>query len=63
MGIARQALIYGICLTTELFWYAMVAVLMSTAIMRTRYFAAKFWIDRAASIAMALLGLLLIVNH
>ncbi|UFS64355.1 LysE family translocator [Paracoccus denitrificans] len=63
MAIARQALIYGICLGTELFWYALVAVLMSTAMMRTRYFAAKFWIDRAASVAMALLGLLLIVNH
>lgn len=63
MGIARQALIYGICLATELFWYALVAVLMSTAVMRARYFAAKFWIDRAAGIAMALLGLLLIVNH
>ncbi|UFM66527.1 LysE family translocator [Paracoccus sp. MA] len=63
MGPARQGLIYGLCLATELFWYALVAVLMSTAIMRARYFAAKFWIDRAASIAMALLGLLLIVNR
>ncbi|MFC3569159.1 LysE family translocator [Paracoccus simplex] len=63
MGAARQTLIYGICLATELSWYALVAVLMSTAAMRSRYFAAKFWIDRAASIAMALLGLLLIANH
>lgn len=59
----HQALLYGICLSTELFWYSLVAVLMSTAPMRARYFAAKFWIDRAASIAMALLGLLLIVKH
>lgn len=36
---------------------------MSTAVMRTRYFAAKFWIDRAASIAMGLLGLFLILKH
>lgn len=63
MAPARQALIYAICLTTELFWYSTVAVLMSTAAMRSRYFAAKFWIDRAASVAMALLGLLLIVKH
>lgn len=63
MPAAHQALIYGICLTTELFWYSLVAVLMSTAAMRARYFAAKFWIDRAAGIAMALLGLLLIVKH
>lgn len=55
--------IYAICLATELFWYVLVALMMSTAVMRTRYFAAKFWIDRAASIAMALLGLLLIVKH
>lgn len=59
----HQGVLYAICLSTELFWYATVAVLMSTAMMRTRYFAAKFWIDRAASLAMALLGLLLIVKH
>ena len=63
MAPARQALIYGICLATELFWYASVAVLMSTAAMRSRYFAAKFWIDRAAALAMAALGVLLIVKH
>ncbi len=63
MAASRQALIYGICLATELFWYVLVAVLASTAPMRARYFAAKFWIDRAAAGAMALLGLLLIVNH
>ena len=63
MAPVQQVLIYAICLGTELFWYALVAVLMSTAPMRTRYFAAKFWIDRAASIGMGLLGLLLIVKH
>ena len=63
MAPAQQGLIYAICLATELFWYATVAVLMSTATMRSRYFAAKFWIDRAASVAMAALGLLLIVKH
>lgn len=63
MAPARQGLVYAICLGTELFWYALVAVLMSTAAMRARYFAAKFWIDRAASLAMALLGLMLIVKH
>lgn len=63
MAPARQALIYAICLSTELFWYSAVAVLMSTAAMRSRYFAAKFWIDRTAAVAMALLGLLLIVKH
>lgn len=61
--LAQQGGIYAICLMTELFWYALVAFGMSTAAMRLRYFSAKFWIDRAAAIAMALLGLLLIVNH
>lgn len=63
MTPARQGLLYAICLSTELFWYCTVAVLMSTAAMRARYFAAKFWIDRAAAVAMAALGLLLIVKH
>ncbi len=63
MSGGGQVLVYGICLATELFWYALVAVLMSTGTMRARYFAAKTWIDRAASIAMALLGLLLITHH
>ena len=59
----RQLLIYFICLATELFWYALVATIMSTGPMRARYFAAKFWIDRLAATAMALLGLLLIFHH
>lgn len=63
MPAAHQVALYAICLSTELFWYALVAVLMSTATLRARYFAAKFWIDRAASLAMALLGLMLIVKH
>lgn len=63
MSIPDQIVLYAICLATELFWYSLVAVLMSTAAMRSRYFDAKFWIDRAASIAMAALGLLLIIKH
>ncbi len=58
-----QAGLYALCLGTELFWYALVAVLMSTAPMRSRYFAAKFWIDRACAVAMGLLGLMLIIQH
>lgn len=63
MALGPQAALYAICLATELFWYTAVAVLMSAAAMRLRYFAAKSWIDRAASIAMAVLGLLLIIKH
>ena len=58
-----QAALYAVCLGTELFWYALVAVLMSTAPMRSCYFAARFWIDRVCAGAMALLGLMLIVRH
>lgn len=58
-----QAQIYGLCLGTELFWYTVVAVLMSTAPIRSRYFAAQFWIDRSCAVAMAALGLLLIIGH
>lgn len=58
-----QAALYALCLGTEVFWYVLVAVLMSTAAMRSRYFAARFWIDRACAVAMALLGILLIVQH
>jgi threonine/homoserine/homoserine lactone efflux protein len=60
---AAQAGLYALCLATELFWYALVAVLMSTAPMRSRYFAARFWIDRACAAAIGLLGILLIVQH
>lgn len=60
---SEKALIYGVCLGTELFWYVTVVVLMSTGTMRARYFAAKFWIDRAAALAMLVLGVLLILDH
>ncbi|MDO5706312.1 MAG: LysE family translocator [Paracoccus sp. (in: a-proteobacteria)] len=60
---AEQGVIYAICLGTEYFWYALVAVLASTGAMRLRYFAAKFWIDRACAVAMAVLGVLLILEH
>ena len=58
-----KVVVYLTCLGTELFWYALIAVSMSAATMRNRYFAAKFWIDRAAALAMGLLGLLLVLNH
>lgn len=63
LGPGVQAQIYGICLATELFWYALVAVLMSTGPIRSRYFAAQFWIDRSCAVALAALGVLLILGH
>lgn len=59
----QQAAVYFACLSTELFWYALIATAMSTGPMRTRYFAAKTWIDRAAAAALFTLGLVLIIKH
>lgn len=63
LGHVQQAAVFGLCLATEVFWYGLVAIGMSTAAMRLRYFSARFWIDRAAAAAMAALGLILILNH
>lgn len=63
LSLTGKVSVYATCLGIELFWYVVIAISMSTAAMRTRYFAAKFWIDRAAALAMALLGLLLILHH
>ncbi len=61
-GVAMYSAIYATALATELFWYATVTISMSTNAMRKRYFAAKFWIDTAAAIALAALAALLIFN-
>ncbi|MCQ0970364.1 LysE family transporter [Paracoccus sp. TK19116] len=63
LSAGLQAGIYALCLGTELFWYTTVTVLMSTAVMRARYFSAKLWIDRTAALALALLGVLLIFDQ
>lgn len=62
LGLLRQIGVYAACLATELFWYAVVVLAMSTALMRTRYFSAKSWIDRGAAIALFALGLVLILK-
>lgn len=61
-GAVMLAAIYGTALGTELFWYAAVTISMSTNAMRKRYFAAKFWIDTFAALAMTALAALLIFN-
>lgn len=61
-SLPQQAGIYATAALTEQFWYTIVTLAMSTAVMRGRYFAAKFWIDRGAALALALLGLLLIIR-
>lgn len=61
-GAAMLVAIYATALTTELFWYATVTISMSTNAMRKRYFAAKYWIDTAAAVALTALAVLLIFN-
>ncbi|SDD80571.1 Threonine/homoserine/homoserine lactone efflux protein [Paracoccus isoporae] len=60
LTLTRSGSIYATAVATELFWYVVVTLAMSTAMMRRRYFGAKFWIDRAAALALFLLGILLI---
>ena len=62
LALADLVAIYGTALGTELFWYAVVTTAMSTALLRRRYSAAKFWIDRAAATLLAALGLALIAE-
>jgi threonine/homoserine/homoserine lactone efflux protein len=61
-GAAYLAAIYTTALLTELFWYSAVTLSMSTAPLRARYFAAKFWIDCTAALALAALAALLILS-
>ncbi len=62
LSVAKQASIYLTALSTEVFWYIVVTVSMSTAVMRSRYFAAKFWIDRVTAVALAGLGVMLMLR-
>ncbi len=62
LSVGKQASIYLTALSTELFWYTVVVVLMSTSAIRARYFAAKFWIDRVTAVALAALGLMLMLR-
>lgn len=61
-GAAFVVAIYATALATEVFWYATVTISMSTNTMRKRYFAAKFWIDTIAALALAALATVLIFN-
>ena len=62
LGVAQTAAVYGVALSTELFWYSTVVLGMSAKAMRHRYFAAKFWIDRVAALALLILAVLLVLN-
>ena len=55
--------IYATAISVELAFYTALASLMALPWLRRRYYAAKFWIDRAAGLAIGLLGLSLILRH
>ena len=55
--------IYLTAVSVELGFYTALASLMALPLLRRRYYAAKFWIDRGAATAIGLLGLSLILRH
>ena len=58
-----KAAIYATAASVELSFYVALASLMALPWLRRRYYAAKFWIDRTAGLAIGLLGLSLILRH
>lgn len=54
--------IYATAVSVELAFYTALASLMALPLLRRRYYAAKFWIDRAAGLAIGCLGLSLILR-
>jgi threonine/homoserine/homoserine lactone efflux protein len=61
-GLGPKAAVYGTALAVEVAFYLGLAVLLSGALLRSRYFAAKPWIDRGAALLIAALGILLILR-
>ncbi|MFV0384496.1 LysE family translocator [Paracoccus sp. (in: a-proteobacteria)] len=55
--------IYATGLSVELSFYTALANLMALPLLRRRYYAAKFWIDRGAATLLGALGLSLILRH
>ena len=62
LSIADRGTIYLTALSVELLFYTALACLMALPWLRDRYHATKFWIDRGAGLAIALLGISLVVN-
>lgn len=62
LGPADKGAIYAVALSVELLFYTGLASLMALPVLRQRYFASKFWIDRGAGTAIAALGLSLILR-
>jgi threonine/homoserine/homoserine lactone efflux protein len=62
-GFGANASVYAVALSVELVFYLGLAAILSAGAIRARYFAAKPWIDCAASALIAALGVLLILRH
>ncbi len=62
LSIADRGTIYLTALSVELLFYTALACLMALPWLRDRYLATKFWIDRGAGLAIALLGMSLVLN-
>ncbi|WP_246020594.1 LysE family translocator [Paracoccus subflavus] len=63
LTVADKLTIYATAATVEVAFYVALASLMALPWLRAGYYAAKFWIDRAAGLAIGLLGLSLILRH
>ena len=61
-GFGATASVYAVALSVELLFYLGLAALLSAAPIRARSFALKPWIDRAAALLVAALGVLLILR-
>lgn len=62
-GFGANASVYAVALSVELAFYLTLAATLSARAIRSRYFAAKPWIDRGAALMIGALGLLLILRH
>lgn len=62
LSMADKGVIYATALSLELGFYTAMACLMALPLLRRRYYAAKFWIDRGAAMAIGLLGASLILR-
>ncbi|WP_372802432.1 LysE family translocator [Paracoccus seriniphilus] len=63
LSLADKGVIYLTAVSLELSFYTALSCLMALPLLRRRYYAAKFWIDRIAASAIGLLGLSLILRH
>lgn len=63
LGGFDKLVVSAVALSVELGFYTALATLMALPLLRRRYYAAKFWIDRIAAGLIGLLGISLILRH